>query len=341
MPDVRIVTVTLNPAIDRVLEAPQFRVGDHCRARRLGWYPGGKGINVSRVLGALGSRSIATGFVGRDELALFEEHLERVALGRVVMQLLVVRGRTRENITVMDPILDSETHIRDEGFTVQPDDVQRISSKVGMLAREGTIVVVAGSAPPGVKLGDIRTMLHRCQDAGADLVVDTNGEALNAVRDEPVWMLKLNTAELSELTGLPTETEDEVVEAASGLTTDRGGRVERVIATRGASGAILVGRGDAFAARVFVHPGRIANTVGCGDSLLAGLLHGVRTSKGWHESLSLGVAVATANAVSRTPGSISLEDVEEFLGAVMLEDVRRPEAGGGGEGIPASPTTPA
>lgn len=324
MRDHRIVTVTLNPAIDRVLEVEQFRVGKHIKARRIGWYPAGKGVNVARVLAMLGTRCVATGFVGREDLSLFEEFLERVGRGRIVMQMLIVRGRTRENITIMDPILDTETHIRDEGFTVQPDDVRRAISKVGMLAREETIMVFAGSLPPGVKLGDLRSMLHRCQDEGSKIVIDTSGEAAKVLDHEPVWMVKVNQHELADMSGMPTESEEQVVAAARSLLRDAGGPAEHVIATRAAAGAVMVNADEAVSGKVFVHPGRIANTVGCGDSLLAGLLHAWVRGRSWTDALAMGVAVATANATSRTPGTLSVDDVEEFREAAMMEDLTAP-----------------
>lgn len=319
MSDIRIVTITLNPAVDKVLEAPQFTIGAHTRARRIGWYPAGKGVNVARVLATLGTRCIATGFVGIGELSMFEEYLERVGAGRIVTQLLVVRGRTRDNITIMDPVLDTETHIRDEGFLVQPEDVRRIASKVGMLAREGAVMCFSGSLPKGVSLGDFRTMLHRCQDRGALAVIDTSRGVLEALRGEPLWMAKLNAEELATLSGMPTETEEETIAAARSVCVTGGGVVQNVIATRGAAGALLVSPKAELVARVFVHPGRIANTVGCGDALLAGVLHQWARSGDWSHAMRQGVAVATANATSRQPGVVSLEDVNEFWDAATVE----------------------
>jgi 1-phosphofructokinase len=319
VPDIRIVTVTLNPAVDRVLEAPNFTIGSHVRARRIGWYPAGKGINVARVLAMLGSRCIATGLVGRNELGMFEEYLERVGQGRIITQLLLVRGRTRDNVTIQDPVLDTETHIRDEGFTVQPEDVRRITGKVGMLARTGTTMVFSGSLPRGLSLGDLRTMLHRCNDQGARAVVDTSDRVLEALRGEPLWMAKLNAEELAVLSGMPTATHDDAVAAARALCVTHGGVIENVVATRGAAGAILIAPGVEIVSRVFVHPGRIANTVGCGDSLLAGMLHHWSRTEDWAGALRKGVATATATATSRVPGTFSMEDVEEFWDAASVE----------------------
>ncbi|MGP1347004.1 MAG: 1-phosphofructokinase family hexose kinase [Phycisphaerales bacterium] len=330
MPAIRIVTVTLNPAVDRVLEAPQFRVNEHVRARHLGWYPGGKGINLARSLGILGSRAIATGFIGRGELGMFEENLEHVAGGRVITQLLIVRGRTRDNVTIMDPVLDTETHIRAEGFSVQRDDVRRITSKVRMLSRPGAIVAFGGSLPPGTNLGDLRSMLHAAEDHGALTVVDTSASALAALRGEPMWLAKLNNQELSTLAGMPTGTRDETIAAARGVTRRHGGSVQHVIATRGAEGAIYIGPDHEFEARAFVHPGLVASTVGCGDALLAGVLHEYTRSGDWKESMRLGVAVATANAVSRERGVFSMQDVGEYLGVASVEEIGHAAASGAG-----------
>ena len=319
MADYRIVTVTLNPAIDRVIAVPQFRVGAHAKAKRIGWYPAGKGINVSRVLASLGTRSIATGLVGEGELAIFEEHLERYGHARITTQLLSVRGRTRDNITIIDPVDDVETHLRDEGFQVQRSDMRRIMSKVGMLAREEAVVSFGGSLPPGATTGDLRTMLHRCEETGARAVIDTSDQVLADLRGESIWMVKVNAQELATFTGMPTDTEEQIGAAAASVLRSQGGTVDYVVATRGADGALLFGPNVTLSAKVAVHPGLIANTVGCGDALLAGLLAAYVRGADWAAALKRGVATATANAVSRTPGIISTDDVRQYAEMAIIE----------------------
>lgn len=324
MNDVRLITVTMNPAIDRVIEIEKFAIGRVSTARLLGWYPGGKGINVARVLAKLGTRCIATGFVGDAELAMFEEHITRVGEGRAVMQLLRVRGQTRTNMTIMDPVMDTETHIREDGFRVYPEDVRRMSSKVGMLARDDTVMVFGGSLPPGASLGDFRTMLHVCADQGARVIVDMNEAAMVALREEPLWMVKLNASELAGFSGMPTDSIEATLAAARRVCTLGGGMVHNVIVTRGADGAMMVGEdlgpGAWFSAKVAVHPARIVNTLGCGDSLLAGVLHEWKRSDSWCDALRFGVATATATAVSREAGTLDLEDVREFLDAILVDE---------------------
>lgn len=313
MAQARIVTITLNTAVDHVIEAPNLTIGAHVRAHRIGRSVGGKGVNVARILGTLGTRSVATGFVGKGELAMFEEFLERVGTGRVVTQFLTVRGRTRDNITIMDPVMDTDTHVRTEGFEVQREDVRRLLSKAAMLSRPETVLCLGGSVPPGVLIGDLRTMAHRCREGGARLVVDMEGDALRAVLEEHMWMLKVNDRELEEVAGEEIESEEDALRAAGRYCVANGGPAEVVIVTRGAAGAVMVTPDGAYSAQTMVHPGRIAHTVGCGDALLAGALHAWNKNVGWAEVLRMGVAVATGHAVSREPGTLDVEAVDEFL----------------------------
>jgi len=322
MPEIRVVTVTLNPAVDRVLEAPGFAVGRHVKAKRIALYPAGKGVNVSRVLATLGTRSVVTGLVGKNELGMFEEHLERAGEGRIVCQLLIVRARTRDNTTIVDPVEDTETHVRDEGFHVQPDDVTRIGSKLGMLARPGVMMAFCGSLPPGLEPSAFAAIVRRCRDLGAKVVVDTSREALEALRGERLWMAKLNAAELETLAQRPTETLEQTIEASRALSVHGGGVVDHVVATLGADGAVHIGEGGDLRGWVSVHPGRIVSTVGCGDSLLAGMLSILaRDAKAWERAMREGLAAATANACTREAGFFDPNDLYEFRDVATLEHV--------------------
>lgn len=318
-----IVTVTLNPSMDRVLDAPRFVVGGNVRGRVVARYPGGKGVVVSRVLAALGSRSIATGMIGDEELTYFERFLEREGQGRIVTQFLVVRGKTRENITVVDPVDDTETHLREVGFEVQPSDVKRIASKVGLLAHRGAIMVFSGSIPPGVTPEAYVEIVRACRARGARVIVDSSGLALEAFRGEKLWMLKINAQELAPFAGCDAADESQLIEAARDLTTPRGGPVEHTVLTFGSAGAFLSSEEIELRGRVSVHPGRIASTVGCGDALLAGLLHGGRQHGDWTLAFREGLAAATANALGREAGRIRTEDVDEFRGGCFIDEIER------------------
>lgn len=327
MADCRIVTVTLNPAMDRVLEAPGFAIGAHAAAKRVALYPAGKGINASRVLAMLGVRSIAAGFIGKQDLAIFEEYLERLGSGRIVMQLLAVHGATRDNITIVDPVNDTETHIREEGFKVQREDVHRVTSKLAMLSRPGTIVAFSGSCPPGVTSSDFLEMVRRCRRQGARVCVDTSGAPLETMRGQELWMAKLNQHELGVLSGRDTDSIERVIDAAKALSAASGGPVECVCATMGEHGAVLACKEGSWRAWAPIHPGLVVSTVGCGDALLAGMFailqsNGFEMSPAlWERALREGVAAATINATKREAGNLSMDEMESFREIVEIEPV--------------------
>lgn len=319
MSERRIVTVTLNPAVDRVLEAPNFAVGKHIRGKRVALYPAGKGINVSRVLATLDTRSIATGFVGKGELGMFEEHLEEIGDNRITCQLLIVQARTRDNVTIVDPINDTETHIRDEGFNVQPEDVARMASKLSLLANENSTMVFAGSLPPGVSSSAFAHMIDRCVEQGAAVAVDTSLQGLSDLHEQNIWLLKVNQEELAAMADAPTASEEEVIAAAWSLSLRAGGAIHHVLATRGADGAVLIGDTVALQGRVGVHPGRILSTVGCGDCMVAGVIAAYVRSGDWKIAMREGLAAATAGAIGRKAGFIDMEDVAEFREMAIIE----------------------
>lgn len=316
-----MITVSLNPAIDRILEVPDFAVGAHQRGRLLSRTPAGKGVNVSRALAALGVRSIATGFVGAPDLELFESSLDPV---RVQSQFLVVDAATRENITIVDPVGHVETHIRDVGFTIGVADRLRLSKKLSLMCRPEGIVAFSGSVPEGISPAQFAEMIEICLAAGAKVAVDTSGPALQAAARLPLWLIKPNLAELREITGQPLETEADILAAGRELSA----HIRTVIVTRGAEPGYCFVSGSALRGRVEVEPERVRNTVGAGDSLVAGFIAAQLRSDDIRESYRQALAVATASAVSLQPGAFAIEDVEDFLFRAIVEPVRpeRPRA---------------
>lgn len=311
-PQTPITTVTLNTALDRVLKVENFAVGQHVRAEELSRFPAGKGINLSRGLAALGRNSIATGFTGAAEASQFEHLLRDAGPGRAVSQLLSVRGQTRENITLLDPINHTDTHVRTAGYELTRQDVQRIVSKVGLLARKDTMLVFAGSLPPGMNPADLDTLIYVTLGRGAKVILDVSGKLLAActsvdlsVVGEPeptptpdsakrLWLVKPNRQELADALGVETlESERQLLEAGMRLTT----RVRWVVLTLGAEGAILFGAEGIWRGRCDVEPDQIVSTVGCGDTLLAGVLDAQAAGLEPEAVLRHGIAAATANAL--------------------------------------------
>jgi 1-phosphofructokinase family hexose kinase len=316
-----IITVTLNPAIDRVIEVAGFAVGAHQRGRLLDRVPAGKGVNVSRVLASLGVESIATGFVGAEELGFFEHFLaggpERGAGPAVRPQLLAVHGHTRENITIIDPKSGIETHIRDLGFKVSPADVDRLRKKLNLLAKPGAVVALCGSLPPGMAIDAAVGLVDLAMAKGASVAVDGSGALLRALADRSLWLLKPNIQELAEAVGRAGDSlsDDDVVTHGRAL----GENAEVVIVSRGSAGGYLFAEGSVWLGQVSIDAELIRSTVGCGDALLAGFIAARLRGHDPRESYRHALAVATAAALEPAPGCVDPAEVANLLPAASVE----------------------
>ena len=295
-----VVVVTLNPTFDLILEAEDFQIGKHQRARVVDYLPAGKGLNVSRTLSRLGINSIITGFIGQENSSEFRQGLDD---DNIVGQLFTVPGRTRQNITVIDPVKGTDTHIRLPGPEVSGEDLTKLGKKLGLLAEKGGVVVFAGSLPGGAEAEDLVRMVRICQNAGARVAVDTSGEPLEAVVAQGAWLIKPNRTEFAELTGQGEQTLEEMVASAGELLD----RVENILLSLGKEGAMLINRGGALRAwRGKSQSAPAVNTVGSGDSLLGAFLAGIAKGRDLRDCLAEAVAVAWA--ACRTPIPASFDD---------------------------------
>ena len=304
-----IVTVTLNTSMDRTVEVPGFAVGGTLKGRVLRRQPAGKGINVSRCLAELGHRSIASGFVGRGELAAFIESLEPLD---VTDRLVGVEGRTRDNTTYLDPIGGTETHVREEGFHIDEDDLKRLDDVLAAIVRSGDTAVFAGSVPPGAPASSLAELAGACRKRGARVVIDGSGESYRRAVSAGAHLIKPNLSELADLTGQEVVSTTDAVAAARTLL----GRVGIVVASMGQDGAVCVAPDGAWHAQCPL--AEVAQTVGCGDALLAGFLAGTERALPLPECLSLAVACGAAAARCTIAGELRRTDVDELLPKVRL-----------------------
>src|ERR1035437_10224555 len=177
-----IITIGFNPAIDRILECPEFHIGGHQQARQIARLAAGKAANVNRALAQLSTDSIATGFVGSDELEFFHEQLMPAGPGRILCRFVEVGSRTRENITILDPERRLETHLRDKGLSVTREESLLLEEKILHELKAGggggDIVVFAGSLCEGLDADYFSALLDKCVALGAKIAVDSSGESL-------------------------------------------------------------------------------------------------------------------------------------------------------------------
>jgi 1-phosphofructokinase len=288
-----ILTLTLNPSLDRTIEVPELVRGALVRASGTRLDPGGKGVNVARALSAHQLPTCAVvprgGPEGRQLCELLtEEGIDVCAVP--------VTGHTRSNVSVVEP--DGEvTKINEPGGELGQDDLERIVKAVLDTAASADWVVASGSLPPGVPDTFYRDLGARLTERGIRFVVDTSGPALTAALGAGPALIKPNREELAESVGFEIATLGDAVRAAQVLR-DKGART--VLASLGADGAVLVDEQGVRYGESPVDRGRSA--VGAGDAMLAGYLAGGVTGRDvLVEALSWGAAAVRLPG-SRMPG---------------------------------------
>ena len=303
----RILTLTLNPALDLTLRLASLQPGAINRCDELRSHAAGKGLNVAQVLADLGHSLSVSGFLGRANAAPFE----RLMQARGFHDLFVrVPGETRSNIKLAEA--DGRiTDLNGPGPQVEAEHLQRLEEELQPLLAGHDAVVVAGSLPRGVTTQWFASLLRRIKASGIPLVVDSSGAALQAALDVVPWLIKPNEEELREACGS---------DLPAAITRLRGQGIEHVLLSRGADGVEWHGPGIALRA---VPPRvEVASTVGAGDSLLAASLHGLL--QGWPAERTLRLATAVA-AQAVTQIGFGIHDREQLARFEAAVQLHRPE----------------
>lgn len=289
-----IVTLTLNPAIDQTVFLDHFRAGSVNRATRSTRQAGGKGVNVSSLLGQYGVPSIATGFLGRSNESIFKEHFK--AKG-VEDGFIRVAGETRTGIKIVDESTRETTDINFPGLEPSFADMRRFESKLRKLVRKDRWFVIAGSLPAGISVGFFEELMALLKQGGAKVAVDTSGEALRVAIDAGADLIKPNEHELAEYLG--HDLKDFTAKASAALRIQKE-KVPHVILSLGGEGALFISPEKALMAAA--PPVKVVSTVGAGDSLVAGYLAGLVTgcSPGDRARLATVFAWSSLEDVTRT-----------------------------------------
>lgn len=289
-----IVTVTPNPSLDRTVEVPELIPGAVLRATAHRVDPGGKGVNVSRVLARFGRPTLAVMPGGVGELA---EALRRAGVQPVCTP---TDGITRVNTALVQPD-GTTTKVNEPGDPLTAAQVDTLVDTVGSHAVPGGWVVTAGSLPEGTPPDLHGRIVVAARRAGARVAVDTSGEALRAAVAAVPDLVKPNVAELAGLVGHPLPRLGDVLAAARDLVDDG---IGTVLVSLGASGAVVVdGADDGAAWHTAALPTPVRSTVGAGDSTLAGYLIALTGAGDVKAADALVHAVACGTAAVGLPGT--------------------------------------
>jgi 1-phosphofructokinase len=288
-----ILTLTLNPSLDRTLEVPTLERGGVLRTSEPTLEPGGKGVNVTRALVANGVPSVAILPIGGTEGS---ELGRLLAEDGVETSFVPISSRTRSNNTLSESD-GTVTKLNEPGAALSDRDLTALVNLVRSTVRSGDWVVVSGSVPPAFDAAHLARIAESVADAGAHLAVDTSGEALLAAVATKPRLVKPNRDELCDLVGHPVNSIAEVISAAE-LVRERG--VDYVLVSLGADGAVLVCKDRVIVGESTVVT--VRSTVGAGDCFLAGFLSRFATDETDLETAVL-EGLAWGAAAASLPGT--------------------------------------
>lgn len=296
-----IYTVTFNPALDYVMVLDKFGLGDVNRTKEEFINPGGKGINVSMMLKELGTDSTALGYVAGFTGREFLKKLEERGIKNDFVTLK--EGMTRINVKIK---ADVESEINATGPLITQDDIDLLLNKLEDLENED-ILVLAGSVPASMNDNIYEKIMKKVKDKGIKVVVDATKDLLLNVLKYSPFLIKPNHHELAELFSVKIESDSDIVRYANKLR-EMGAR--NVLISMAKDGAILVDE------RGVVHKssspkGKVINSVGAGDSMVAGFICGYERYKDYEKALKLGIAAGSASAFSE--GIAQREKVESLM----------------------------
>ena len=294
-----IYTVTFSPAIDYVVDLDQLEIGAINRSKGEHALPGGKGINVSIVLANLGTPSIATGFLGGFTGNYIKDELNKMGISS---EFVEVDGLTRINVKLRGK---EETAINGQGPHITDEQIEELITKLEKLNEED-LLVISGTIPSSLPKNIYQRILERIKDRHARVIIDSNKEILlNTLKYKPV-LVKPNQEELEEMFETKINNKEELVENAKKLL-DLG--AQNVIVSLGKDGALLVNKD--IVELLPAPKGKVVNTVGAGDSLVAGFIDEYVKTGNIARAFRKGIATGSASAFSE--GLATKEEVEVLL----------------------------
>ena len=308
-----VYTITFNPSLDYVIEVEDFCPGDINRTKEEKIFPGGKGINVSMVLLELGVDNTALGFIA----GFTGDELERVLKEKGIRTDFIQTndGLTRINVKLRSELMiDSEenktihqeTEINGQGPYVSDSECKVFLEKIDAMNQED-ILVLSGSVSKGVPQNTYAQIVKMCNEKGIKVIVDASSALLWNTLEHNPFLIKPNHHELGEIFNREIQSYDEIVFYAKELQ-NRGAR--NVLVSVGEGGAVLVAE-DGVVYEKTAPFGKVINSVGAGDSLVAGFLAGYIESGDFEKALKLGVCSGSATAFLE--GLATKEDIDKLL----------------------------
>lgn len=290
----RIITISLSPAWDSFCFGENLGWGKHAKMENKVTRPAGKALNVSRALAWMGVPSTAGGLWGKTDYPEMSEAIKELR-PKVKLAMTAVKGRTRENISVIDTVKEREMHMRFSSDLATPGSISKLKNELKDIIRPGDICLIAGSLPGGNAEKNLVALTRMISKMQAKLILDSSGPMFKTlVNAAKPYLIKPNVLELRELLGenIPDRIVD-LINAARQIMDE----VYAVLISRGSKGALLVTAEMAVSGSISRSPaGQIGSTVACGDYMLAGFIAELYNKNPLEDALKSAIKAGTARA---------------------------------------------
>mgnify|MGYP001689663874 FL=1 len=305
-----IYTVTLNPALDKTATVENLRLDSVNRISELRVDPGGKGINVSKVVRELGAKTVAIALLGGHAGTMLRNMLAELG---IECKVLEVEGETRTNLKIKDPALKTNTDINEPGPEVTDEQLRGMLDGLVGEVGGGDIVVLSGSLPRGAAADTYKVWVAALKKTGAKVYLDADGDKLVRGIEAKPDLIKPNEIELGAMMGRALDADEKIVEAARELID---GGLDRVMVSMGGAGALYVARDVTIKANPVKVP--VGSTVGAGDSVVAALAYAQDKGLSLEDTMRLAMATGAANVMQSGTQAAPRELVDSLIDKVVV-----------------------
>lgn len=306
-----IITVTLNPALDKTVNVNKMVVGGLNRVADIRVDAGGKGINVAKVLQSFGEEVVTTGFVGGHNGAMLLHEMETL---HIKHSFISIHEETRTNLKIVDQSTKETTEVNEAGGEVQASELKAFYELFDQLLQDAAVLVLAGSLSPGLSIDIYEQLLQMAHGQGVLSILDAEGESfLHGLKAHPT-VIKPNIHELEGLLNRQLHHDSEIVNACQELIDTY--KLDAVIVSMGKDGSIFVNKSETL--RVTPFPIEPKSTVGAGDSMVAAIASSLVHQRSFKDMARYACAAGTITASKSGTDVATVQEVEQKLDQVGI-----------------------
>ena len=304
-----ITILTFNPSIDRMYRVSDLNIGQVQRVKTANATAGGKGLNVTKVCKILGEDPLAMGFLGGFNGEYIKDELEKL---EIRSKFTPINQETRNCLNIIDDSLNS-TELLEKGPVLEFDDLINFEKDLESVLEDTQIVVASGSYCQNMPIDYYKRIGNICKKNNIKFILDTSGESLKVALEFNPYLIKPNADEIKQLLNINIEAKDELIDAARKLL-NMGAK--NVCVSLGKDGMIYLNENELY--EVKVPKIKAVNTVGSGDSTIAGFSVGILRGYDTVELLKLANACGMSNALNIETGFINLSDINKFMKEITV-----------------------